>query len=278
VVSLQKWTAPLVLALMSLSLLAALGNLLILTGSIAAGIAVSASFTILAACLTRTKISTGLLQAAPWSLGAGVLIALAGGPVTGTLCWAVIAGLGMTAFGFLAQRGSPVPPRQALFEEGEQLPGVAPHLFEQKGPHLPIEQISSFLPDEPREFELVFADENEEFEPLETASERDSLFTQNWSRSQSAGEERLEGVLVAELAAFQKHSYLHVPFIPFFQSCPSGSCECECDTEDDVQVELDLIHPYGARISIRRRGACTEPARVLIHLFVAAEQLSVRAA
>jgi len=117
--------------------------------------------------------------------------------------------------------------------------------------------------------------ENEAFNEAFTNTDQP---VQQWTRIQNLDSERLEGMLVAELRSGQKHCYVHVPFMPFFRTQPTGYCECESDDPSMVAAELDLTHVYGARLAIRRQGDCSHTARVQIYLVFVAENVSARVA
>ncbi|WP_437194372.1 hypothetical protein [Planctomicrobium sp. SH527] len=137
----------------------------------------------------------------------------------------------------------------------------------------PASQIALFSgllsEDEDEEFDL----EDEEFEEDESGNGR---VVHSLTRIRQSDEERLEGTMNVEFESGQKHVYLHVPFSPGFMARPTAMCICECD--DMFAAEFDILHTYGGRLSVRRRGDFSFPAEMSVSIVITAPLVTRRVA
>ena len=69
----------------------------------------------------------------------------------------------------------------------------------------------------------------------------------------STGDDRLEGAIKVRLDARQQQANIHIPFSPPFSIPP----QIDCDVLNDCPVRLKVraVHPFGARIELRRSAA-----------------------
>ncbi len=69
----------------------------------------------------------------------------------------------------------------------------------------------------------------------------------------STGDDRLEGAIKVRLDAGQRQANIHIPFSPPFSIPP----QIDCDVLNDCPVRLKVraVHPFGARIELRRSAA-----------------------
>ncbi len=69
----------------------------------------------------------------------------------------------------------------------------------------------------------------------------------------STGDDRLEGAIKVHLDARQRQANIHIPFSPPFSIPP----QIDCDVLNDCPVRLKVraVHPFGARIELRRSAA-----------------------
>jgi hypothetical protein len=111
-----------------------------------------------------------------------------------------------------------------------------------------------------------------------TVETRDSACGEWTKRTTSeSGDVTLEGHAVAEFAAGQSVTALHIPFSPAFLRVPAFSCE----TADDVAVSVrkPAVYRYGARVELKRAGDTSKPARIEVRFrAMAAAPNSARAA
>lgn len=290
---LKTWLNAAPLAVLGVGLLVTLAGLVFQAEGSTAGMSATAVLAVLAGSLLwmPQPFSRTLLIALPGAVLAGTLVATIGsvpGSIADGVCAAVLAGAFMGILGITTSRWT--ASQQADFlvsnivskRQTTLVSAVAAPVITTKVTHgnIPAElsagktnPVMFSAPAAPA-LDVFFADDEEQNGCQDGQEEPD----QYWSRMLADDEDRLEGVLLADLQPGQRHRYLHVPFIPFFQIQPTGHCDCECDGADEVDAELDQIHPYGARLSIRRRGNCAETARVRIHLCVTGIQRLPRAA
>lgn len=84
-----------------------------------------------------------------------------------------------------------------------------------------------------------------------------------WSLTRSAaagGAEEITGRIVAEFAAGQRQTVLHVPFQPPLPAIPGVTA---VPVEGDLQVKVAAVYTYGARLEVRRPSGET-PGRAPI--------------
>lgn len=281
----RSWMNSTLLLLAGAGLLFTIGGLIRQPDGIAAGLAVTTVLTVLAGSLLRTSaaISRNILITAPAAVLAGAFVASVGGhsgSIALGLCSATIAGAGMILIGlatskWLSASGILLATETTTNVAASQTPAVSVTVSLDEEVDQPSWESSPEVRWETSQtaLDLISADDLEEPEDEESEEPH-----QHWSRTLTGSEDRLEGLLIADMERGQRQRYLHVPFIPLFQSRPSAMCECEVEGNDDVTAELEQIHLYGARLSVRRRGDCSHPVRIRIHLFVTGQQKGARAA
>jgi len=88
-------------------------------------------------------------------------------------------------------------------------------------------------------------------------------------RSRESGIDRLDGDVTVTWQPGQKHRSLHVAFVPVFEVKPDVSCSCA--TDDGIRGKVALVHPYGARIELRRSADCLEAAQTPVEIVAVSE-------
>lgn len=101
----------------------------------------------------------------------------------------------------------------------------------------------------------------------------DERVTQWMQRAEApGGGESLSVRLCVKFAAGQQQETVHVPFSPPFARVPELFCETD---EDGVfRLKAAAVHPYGARIEVRRAGRGDVPAEVEVHIFAHVEAIA----
>lgn len=86
------------------------------------------------------------------------------------------------------------------------------------------------------------------------------------------GTDRLEGVSVAEFAAGQSTTTLHIPFHPAFSRAPNF--ECQTSEGAAVRIKGSAAYTYGGRIELKRSGNDSSAARVEVRFSATLDWLS----
>ena len=76
-------------------------------------------------------------------------------------------------------------------------------------------------------------------------------------RTLQTGDDCVEGLVRVEFAADEKQTVVHLPFSPPFSHSPEVDCEFE--GIDNCRARVTTVHPFGARIELRRSGECETP-------------------
>lgn len=111
-----------------------------------------------------------------------------------------------------------------------------------------------------------------ELPKVESVSER----VQTWSRAVAGGMESIEAEMVVTFAAGERQTTVHVPIQPALPRTPQ--VECEPVEALDLEIEPELVTPFGIRLRVRRKGPTNQPFQARIAVLISAEAVVTDAA
>ena len=115
------------------------------------------------------------------------------------------------------------------------------------------------------------ADDIELDEEASDEEQESGTLLQSWTRKRFAdGDESLEGVVRVTFEPGQRRVQVHLPFVPAFSETPA--LWCEPHDGEEFAAETDVLHLYGARITVRRRGGVSTGSQTELAIIVSASQ------
>lgn len=93
--------------------------------------------------------------------------------------------------------------------------------------------------------------------------------TQRWTRTSSGGAESIEAEIAVRFAAGERQVFVHLPIQPSLPATPSVECEPVDSAEIEIQVEL--VTPFGVRLLARRDRNCASSLTTTIAVMLTAE-------
>ncbi len=92
--------------------------------------------------------------------------------------------------------------------------------------------------------------------------------SQKWTRTTSEGLESIEAEIEVRFAAGERQVFVHLPIQPSLPSTPS--VECEPVDSAEIELEVELVTPFGVRLLARRGPACAGPLSTTIAVLLTA--------
>jgi len=108
-------------------------------------------------------------------------------------------------------------------------------------------------------------------------SQIDESVSQRITRTRTAaGTERIFGSMSVCFAAGQRQATAHLPFAPPLDVSPTVVCDVPAGNA--VRVKVAAVHPYGARIELKRGADCEAAETIEIDFTVTADEIRTTAA